>query len=538
MSLSHDNISGVEPGHDALIKKVVVLGGGTAGFLTALALKRYLPDLQVVVIRSTKMGVIGVGEGTIPGVVQFLHRFLGIDSSTLYSEVQASPKLGIRYLWGSRPFFNYTFTGQLSQGHPSLSLPRGYYCRDSFEYADINSALMSFDKISIRLPNGSPKVNVNAAYHLENKKFVNFLEQKAELAGITKIDDTVKHVVTNEMGIQKLILEDGPSIEGDFYVDASGYRAELIGKALGEEFVDFRKALFCDRAVVGGWQRTSETYHPYTTAETMDNGWCWQIEHDDLINRGYVFCSQYASDDQAVGEFKRKNPKLDETKVIPFPAGMYRRSWVKNVVAIGNSAGFVEPLEATAIGMICDGAVRLVKALIASGKRNLPVQQTIFNRITQKNWEIIRDFLALHYKFNTRLDTEFWKTVRADVDIGDTQEYVDYYRQVGPDFSILAPEFSRNAFTAEGYMVMLLGQQVPFERPVNISLDQQQAWLRLKQNLKHIAQGGLSVPEYLQWIRAESNRQEINRQVGIARAGEQKTMRIGDNMKSGELNWL
>jgi tryptophan halogenase len=397
---------------------------------------------------------------------------------------------------------------------------------------------MNFDKVGIRLPNGQPKVNQNTSYHLENKKFVDFLERKADDLGIAKIDDVVNQVETGDAGVQRLFLEGGQEVEADFFVDASGYRAELIGKALGEDFMDFTNALFCDRAIVGGWKRTTEPYHPFTTAETMDAGWSWQIEHDDLINRGYVFCSKNLTDEQAIDEFRQKNPKLEIAKAIPFPAGVHRRTWVKNVIAIGNSAGFVEPLEATAIGMICDAAVRLVKALQASGNRNLPIQQKIYNRITQTNWETIRDFLALHYKFNTRLDTEFWKTARAEVDIGEAQEFVDYYRHVGPDFSMLDSEFRRNSFTAEGYMVMLLGQQVPFENTRNVSLNQQQAWLRIKHNLKNLAQGGLSVEDYLKWMRASESRPEIARQTGMAIQEERRHARVGDNMKSGELNWL
>ena len=517
------------------IKKIVVLGGGTAGFLTALAVKKHLPHLDVTIVRSTKMGVIGVGEGTIPSVVHFLHRFLGFEATALYREVGASPKLGIRYLWGKRPFFNYTFTGQLIQGHPTLSMPRGYYCKDSFEFADVNSALMTFEKCCVRGPNGAPRLNNSSAYHLENRKFVSFLEKQADKLAINKIDNVVEATTSSENGVEKLILEGGQQVQADLFIDASGFRAELIGKALDEPVADYRNALFCDRAVVGGWKRTDETYHPYTTAETMDAGWCWRIEHDDLINRGYVFCSRFISDEQAVEEYQKKNPKAEVAKVIPFPAGVRNRTWVKNVIAVGNSAGFVEPLEATAIGMICDAALRLVKSLQASGCRNLPVQRRIYNRITRTNWDIIRDFLALHYKFNTRLDTEFWKVAREDVDIGNAQEFVDYYREVGPDFTILGTELKRDFFTAEGYLVMLLGQAVPFARPVNISPEQDAAWKKFKDGLKIRAQAGLNVPEFLKLVRSEQGARELNQQT--AQANEMRRVRHGESPKIGELNW-
>src|SRR5690606_13296003 len=123
--------------------------------------------------------------------------------------------------------------------------------------------------------------------------------------------------------------------------------SELIGQVLNEPFVSFSNALFCESAVVGGWERTDDPYHPYTTAETMNAGWCWRIDHDDLINRGYVFSSKFISDDEAVDEFKKKNPLANVAKVIRFRSGTFRRSWVKNVVAVGNAVGFVEPLEST-----------------------------------------------------------------------------------------------------------------------------------------------------------------------------------------------
>ncbi len=519
------------------IRRIVVLGGGTAGFLAALALRKHVQDVAVTVIRSTKMGVIGVGEGTIPSVVHFLHRFLGYDADVLYREVRAAPKLGIRYEWGPRPFFNYTFTGQVIGSHRSLAMPRGYYCRESFDFADLNSALMVHDRVCVRMPNGQAKFNPNLSYHLENRKFVAFLERQADMARIEKIDDIVERVVTDTEGVRELHLASGQVITADLFVDASGFRAELIGRALKEPTAEYSDALFCDRAVVGTWDRTDETYHAYTTAETMDAGWCWRIEHDERINRGYVFCSKFISDDQAIEEFGRKNPRARVGKVIPFPAGVRRRTWVRNVIAIGNAAGFVEPLEATAIGMICDASLRLVKALQASGNRAVPIQRDIFNRVTRKNWDIIRDFLALHYKFNTRLDTPFWRAARADVSLGDAQAYVDYYRAVGPDFSILDTELKRDFFTAEGYLVMLLGQQVPFERPVVISPEQQQAWNAYKSNLRAVAADGLTVPEFLDRVRAEATGAQFARQAAMARNVERRDARIGDGPKVGELNW-
>ena len=528
------------------IKKLVVLGGGTAGFLSALALNRSLPDIEVVVVRSTKMGVIGVGEGTIPSVMQFLHHFLGLDKFELYKKVSASPKLGIRYLWGKRPYFNYTFTGQLVSPHRQMQKPRGFYCDQNFDFADLNSALMNADNVCMRLASGAPRHNPNVSYHLENKKFVTFMEDMATSEGIKKIDGIVEHVESNEDGVSAIVLETGEKVEADFFVDCSGFRSEIIGKTLQEPRVDFSNALFCDSAVVGGWERTDETYHPFTTAETMNAGWCWQIEHDQLINRGYVFCSKFLSDDEAAAEFKTKNPKVGDARVIKFDSNVLKRSWVKNVVAIGNSAGFVEPLEATSIGMICDAALRLSKALSASNGKILESQRKIFNRVTEKNWTIVRDFLALHYKFNDRIDTPFWRAAMNDVCLGDAQEYVDYFRDVGPDFTILNTELKRDFFTAEGYLVMLVGQQVKYQSGFNVTDQERATWDNFKKTVANVANKGLSVPEFLQVARSDKAEdvfgmrrpdQDGAMHNGAANGAGKRAARVGENMKSGELNW-
>ena len=492
--------------------------------------------MKIVVVRSTKLGVIGVGEGTIPSVMHFLHRFLDIDRFELYREVKASPKLGIHYLWGRRSFFNYTFTGQLTRPHHLLAKPRGFYCEENFEYADLNSSLMVYDKACLRHPDGRPQMNGNHAYHLENKRFVAYLESLTDQLGIEKIDALVERVDQNAEGIQSLILDNGQEIFGDLFVDCSGFRSELLGKALNVELVDFSNSLFCDRAVVGGWEREQEAYHPYTTAETMDAGWCWKIEHDDLINRGYVFSSAFLDDGQAVEEYQQKNPKAKVGKVIRFDSGVRRRSWVKNVVAIGNAVGFVEPLEATAIGLICDSIVRLVGAIKSSDGQIFPIQREVFNLETEEKWNTIREFLALHYKFNTRLDTPFWQAARADVDIGNAQRLVDYYQCIGPDFSALH-ELKANFFTAEGYLVMLLGQDVPHAHKVQFSNEELARWAQIKSRLRQLADDAFDVPEFLALVRSPDAREKFVQCEMLKSDRQRQSGKMTAAMQVGELQW-
>jgi tryptophan halogenase len=222
------------------IRRIVVLGGGSAGFLVALALKKKVPDIELTVVRSTKMGVIGVGESTIISVVTFLHKYLGLDSQRFHERAVPSIKLGIRFIWGKRPFFNYAFSPQLSAPLEPFAFPRGYYCRDSFDFADMSAALMTADRVCLQRVDGQPRFLSSIAYHLENRTFVRCLEEMADELGIPKIDDVVQHIEQSEAGIEALVLSSGERVEADLFVDCSGFRSELLGRALGEPFVDFR----------------------------------------------------------------------------------------------------------------------------------------------------------------------------------------------------------------------------------------------------------------------------------------------------------
>ena len=246
---------------------------------------------------------------------------------------------------------------------------------------------------------------------------------------------------------------------------------------------------------MGGWARTDEAYHPYTTAETMDAGWSWRIEHDEMINRGYVFSSAFISDDQAEAEFRAKNPRLGDVRVVPFPAGVRRETWRENVIALGNAAGFVEPLEATAIGMICDGVLNIVRVFESSGCRPMPAQRRHFNAMISRNWTIIRDFLAVHYKFNDRLRTPFWEAARNDVSLGDIEPLCAYFQDVGPDFSLLGTDLKRDFFGADGYLAMLVGQGVGYRRRVELSERDRAAWASERRAMSLRARDGMSVAE-------------------------------------------
>lgn len=486
------------------LNNVLVLGGGTAGFLAALTLRRRLPETRIRVLQSSKLGIIGVGEGSLRQLPGFLHGYLGIDPERFIREVRPTWKLGIRFKWGARGDFNYTFAPQVDVTHPHPDLPRpiGFYCFDEMEDHCVSSVMMRNDLIYLRDENGRLDIGDDYGYHLDNRRFAAFLETYALEQGIELIDDLVTNVRVNESGVRLLELESGAAMQAGLYVDCSGFRSLLLGEHLGEPFVDYRSSLYCDRAIIGGWHREAEPIHPYTTSETMNAGWCWQIEHESQINRGYVYSSAFIDDDEAEGEFRAGNPKVGDTRIVRFKSGRYRNAWVKNVVAIGNSAGFVEPLEATAIAAICSASKALAESLAEAPSGTASVRRQ-FNRYNARSWDTIADFLAVHYRFNGGSDSEFWQACRSTVDLRGAQPIVDFYRENGPSqLWRLTLEDPVCRFRLDGYYTMLIGQAVPHRKLGTVTDEERSAWEKLRAATRHYASRGVSVREALQRVRS------------------------------------
>jgi tryptophan halogenase len=481
----------------------IILGGGTAGFLTAIALRRRVPGLAVRLIRSKDIGIIGVGEGTTNAVVGHLHSSsaLGLDVGEFCRAVNPIWKLGLKFLWGPRKSFNYAF-GRLND-QPPLPRQAAYYVADDLDLVNRSASLITAGNAFTRDPaTGLPVITHDHAYHLENHAFVAYLETQAVRLGTVLIDDTVTSVDVGEAGVERLHLASGRIESAGIFFDCSGFPSVLLGKALGEPFISYKKTLFCDRAVVGGWQRgADEPIQPYTTAQTMEAGWSWRIDHEHHVNRGYVYSSDFITDDSAEQEFRQKNPKLGPTRTIRFRSGRFERFWVKNVVAIGNASGFVEPMEATAIAAICDQTMAVTAAL-ANVKRVTPSLQAVVNRRNGIYWDSIPRFLAVHYKFNTLIDSAFWRAVRADCDLYGGEELLDFYRQNGPDItfgqSLLDPG---DSFGLGGYVVLLLGQNVPHANPHQPSSRELAVLRQWRDNRRGEAARGVSAEQALAIIR-------------------------------------
>jgi tryptophan 7-halogenase len=491
-----------------MIQNILVLGGGSAGLLAAISLKRKIPKLAVRVVRSADIGVIGVGESTTPVIPRHLFEYLGISRKYFYAAAEPTWKVGIHFIWGPRSSFNYPFDLQLDAQFADLPKPNGFYCDEEFEGASVCSALMACGKAFARRPGngGGPEIPEFQAFHLENVKLVACLETLARQIGVELIDAKISGAERGPAGIAAVVLEDGRKLEADFFIDASGFRSELLGRTLEEPFISFDRSLFCDRAVVGSWKRGEEPILPYTTAETMDAGWCWQIEHEQSVNRGYVYSSGAISDDEAHSEFMRKNPKAKTwDRTVKFRSGRYRRGWVDNVVGMGNACGFVEPLESSSLMVICYQCQALVEFLIHGELNPPPTMRDLYNRFSASTWDEIREFLAFHYRFNTRLATPFWKRCQNEVDVSGSAELLDFYAQNGP--TGLCRHFLRNLpgsgfqYGVEGFLTLLVGNQVPYRNRHAAGEAERATWKRHLASYRAIAQNGMDVKEALGFVK-------------------------------------
>lgn len=445
------------PGDPRAVRSVGVIGGGTAGYFAALALRARFLELAVTVIESPQVPIIGVGEATTPLMPAFLHDVLQIAPHRLFTEAGATFKLGIEFLWGKKPF-SYPF----GPTRPLEAMAQ----EGSLEHQSVTAMLMRAGKAPLlRGPDGtlvSLLSQLKFAYHLDNAPFVGLLAKEAAARGIEHRRVNVEAVVSSDgEHIAHLRDDAGQTHAFDLYVDASGFRSLLLS-ALGSPFHSYASSLFCDRALVTSVPQHDGHIGPYTTAETMDAGWCWRIPVHGEDHRGYVYASAFLSDDEAAHELAQKNPGLAPPKLVRFRSGRHADFWRGNVVALGNAYGFVEPLESTALHMV------ILEIGYLLGGLSDPSTREASNARVGAHWDALRWFLALHYKFNERLDTPFWRAARADVDASGMDALIDRFRSEGPWAATKAELFPPHdpAFgLVNGALLLMLGQEVPAPAP-------------------------------------------------------------------------
>ena len=427
---------------DINIKKIVVVGGGTAGWMAASAIAILMndPRVSIRVIESKAIGTVGVGEATIPHIRYFNH-LLRLDEAEFLRKTKATFKLGIEFInWGRlgdayiHPFgpYGYNMDG-VHFHHYWLRHIRKAGAPHIDDYNLVITAAKE-RKFAHPKPNmkNSPLKSIEYAYQFDAALYAQYMQSVAEERGVTVTEGKIVDVRQNgETGfIESVQMESGEIVEGDLFIDCSGFRGLLIEQTLKTGYHDWSNYLPCNRAVAMACEAV-EPPIPYTKATARTAGWQWRIPLQHRTGNGHVYCSDYISDDEAVAVLKRNldGAPLTEPNFLKFTTGIRKKCWNKNVIAIGLSGGFLEPLESTSIHLIQTAVARL---MTNSRDKNFN-QHDIddYNRRTLLEFEQVRDFLILHYHATQRDDTPFWNYVRTMEIPESLQQRMDIYAENG-----------------------------------------------------------------------------------------------------------
>ena len=406
------------------IKNIIIAGGGTAGWMTASLLAKVLgKTLKITLIESDKIGIIGVGEATIPPIVNF-NSAIGIDEKEFLKATKGTIKLGIEFNNWNKDGDSYMHAfGSIGKKFPFCDFHHFWQKAEQLKHGSNNIDANSFWDYSLNYQaakqskfapiNNIPNTNLLGlayAYHFDAGLYAEFLSKHAQNMGVKRVEGTITQVSQDHDSgfIKSLLLEDGTTIEGDLFIDCTGLAALLIEKALSTGFDDWSHWLPCNRAMAVPCERT-DTTEPYTRSTAHKVGWQWRIPLQHRTGNGLVYSDKYMSDDQAKETLLNNldGKPLAEPKIVAFKTGRRRKQWHKNVIAIGLSSGFFEPLESTNIHLIQTAAIRLVKFFPHNGINIEEVNE--FNHQSKTEAEGIRDFIILHYKLNSRGDNEFWR---------------------------------------------------------------------------------------------------------------------------------
>ncbi len=511
------------------VKHVVIVGGGTSGWLAAGFLSRLfgpktLERLRVTLVESQDIGIIGVGEATIPTLKRTLRR-LDIDELHFMRNVNATCKLGIRFEnWHEAPgdnpneFFWHPF-GRLPLVRNITAASHWLKQREKAKplpFAECFSVYpgLSARKKSPRRRENKPYEGAAAyAYHIDATLFGHYLRQVVKERGVNHIVDKVTAVEQDERGyIDHLILENNEPLYGDLFIDCSGFRAMLAEGTMGIRHVSYADSLLCDRAIaipVPWPEEGPSEINPYTTATALDAGWAWDIPLQSRRGRGYVYSARHATEEQAEAEFRRVIG--DEDGALParhlkMKVGRLERHWEKNCIALGLSGGFVEPLESTAIYMVEMGLQLL--ALNFPDKSFNADKQKNYNNAMGNLYDHILDFIVYHYCITDREDTGFWKDNKHGLKIPDTLAHLMALWQTKVptlfDFTATVPLFSYISYTyiMAGHDAWPKGQLADFDHID--SDDGARGYLLVQNSLKRAARRLPDHARYINWLHSDA----------------------------------
>ncbi len=422
------------------LRSIVIVGGGSAGWMTAAALSKTVNQgCTITLIESEEIGIVGVGEATIPPI-RIFNQTLGIDEAEFLKRTQGSFKLGIQFVdWAKRghsyfhpfgphgfqfdlsPLHQYWLRSRVSQNLPSI---------DTYSMAWAAASRGRFDR-----PSPDPRhiqSSYDYAYHFDASLYARYLRELSEARGVVRIEGKIMGAMLRGADgfVEKVRMVDGREIAGDLFIDCSGFRGLLIEEALHTGYEDWTHWLPCDRAMAMPCASAGELT-PYTRSTAREAGWQWRIPLQHRTGNGYVYCSQYITDDEAAQTLQKSidGKALGDPRPLRFTTGRRKLFWNRNVIALGLASGFMEPLESTSLHLIQSGISRLL-ALFPDRDFD-PLVTAEFNRIGINEFERIRDFIILHYKLTTRDDSPLWQYC-ANMSIPATLQYkIDHFKRYG-----------------------------------------------------------------------------------------------------------
>ena len=456
------------------IKHVVIAGGGTAGWMAAAAVAKLLgKTVKVSLVESEEIGTVGVGEATIPTLLT-LHELLKIKEQDFISAVGGTFKLGISFEnWhdvGKDYIHSFGYTGKdcwaagfqhfwLKGKELGISKDFGEYCNEWAAAKQNRFAVL-------------PNQNLNYAYHFDSSRYAAFLRKIAEEHGAVRIEGKIEAVQQHEQTgfITGLRLESGQQVDGDFFVDCTGFRGLLIEQTLHAGYDDWQHWLPCDSALAVQTENVQPPI-PYTRSIAHEAGWQWRIPLQHRTGNGLVYCSKFWSRDEAEAKLRGnlEGELVTDPRPIKFQTGTRRRHWVKNCVAVGLSSGFMEPLESTSIHLIQRSIVRFMQMFPSDGVRQPDIEE--FNNQMKFEIENIRDFIILHYHVTNRTDTPFWRHCRTMEIPESLQHRIDLFKETGRVFKVPTELFCENSWTQ-----VMLGQGLSPEQyhPIVNMMDEQE----------------------------------------------------------------
>lgn len=438
-----------------LIKKVVIVGGGSAGWMTAAALSKIIPSssVEIQLIESEAIGTVGVGEATIPQILLY-NKLIGIDEDEFIRETKGTFKLGIQFNnWGEVNDSYFHAFGDVGRNIEGIhfyqfwlkmkQLDKAYHID---EYT-ISGMACREHKFTRPIDAGdSPLSNIAYAYHFDAGLYAQYLSRFSQSNGVKRTEGKVSNVNLKPNGhIRSVTLEDGSEHEADLFIDCSGFRALLIEGALHTGFEDWSHWLPCDRAVTVACENV-EAPRPFTMATAQPAGWQWRIPLQHRVGNGHVYCSKYMSDDEAQSLLLKNldGDPIGDPRLIKFTTGKRRKFWNRNCVAIGLSSGFMEPLESTSLHLVQSAIARLLAFFPDSGLNQVDIDE--YNRQSHFEVDRIRDFLILHYHATEREDTAFWRYCKL-MDVPETlSQKMNQYKHNGRIFRVDNEMFSENSW--------------------------------------------------------------------------------------------